>query len=363
MKDALLRNTFACLLICAWPSVDCNAQPLFDGSHSSSALLGTPPDEPYPGPAASLTIGAQSSVASKVKGYDVSPASRRSVVAFYENVYLPAFSVPIDWTGNVQGCDAGTSSQAYIDASFNLINYYRAMVALAPVVNDASKNPASQEAALMMSVNNDLSHSPPASWECHTAAGATAASKSNIALGASGPRAIALYIRDPGTYNKDIGHRRWILNPPRASFGIGSVGDGTRHANALWVFAGTTTRPSTDIIAWPPRGFVPFQLVYPRWSFSLNNAPSADYSAAVVSMSEDGVPVSLDIVSSSVVGYGDNTLVWEPSGLVFSYGQADREFEIVVSNVSNAGATTFSYRVTVIDPAMDPPGIFYDSFE
>ena len=80
-------------------------------------------------------------------------------------------------------------------------------------------------------------------------------------------------------------------------------------------------------------------------------------------MNENGIPVVLNIVSSNTNGYGDNTLVWEPSGLIFSAGQADRTFDIVVSDIGNADQSTYSYQVTVIDPAMDPPGVFSDGFE
>lgn len=82
-------------------------------------------------------------------------------------------------------------------------------------------------------------------------------------------------------------------------------------------------------------------------------------------MHENGVPIALNIVSRSANGYGDNTLVWEPSGLVFSAGQTNRSFDVVVSNVSNAGQSEYSYRVTVIDPAIEiePPSIFSDGFE
>ena len=160
----------------------------------------------------------------------------------------------ISWSGNPATCNAGSTSQAYIDASFDLINYYRAMVELPPVVNDTSKNASSQEAALMMSVNDSLSHSPPDNWECFSPEGDAAAGSSNLAIGAAGPDAIKLYIWDFGSSNTAVGHRRWILSPTRSSFGIGSVGGGTRDANALWVFAGTTSRPPTDIVAWPPRG-------------------------------------------------------------------------------------------------------------
>ena len=369
MNAALLRTAIACSLMFCWYSLDCNAQLIDDEFLMTRVSLGTPPRDLDSRLHVQQVIDAddlatrQSASAAEVNGFSVSPTVRSSVVSFYENVYLPAFSVPIDWTGNPATCDAGSTSQAYIDASFDLINFYRAMVELSPVVNDTSKNASSQEAALMMSVNNSLSHSPPSDWQCYTSAGATAAGRSNIALGAAGPRAVDLYIKDPGSYNSAVGHRRWILHPPRSSFGIGSVGSATRDANALWVFSGTTTRPSADIVSWPPRGFVPYRLVYPRWSFSLNSAPGANFSAASISMHENGIPVVLNIVSSNTNGYGDNTLVWEPSGLVFSAGQADRTFDIVVSDIGNADQSTYSYQVTVIDPAMDPPSIFSDSFE
>lgn len=371
MNHALLRIALAFSLMAAWYSSDCNAQLINDALPNTPVSLGTPPHDPRQSLYEQVVVDAQglstpqSATVADVNGFTVSPNVRVSVASFYDNVYLPTQSVPMNWTGNAPACNAGSTSQAYIDASFDLINYYRAMVELPPVVNDTSKNAASQEAALMMSRNNSLSHYPPNTWLCYTSAGYTAAGKSNIALGAAGPRAIDLYIRDPGSGNTAIGHRRWILHPPRASFGIGSVGGSTRDANALWVFAGTASRPAAGIVAWPPKGFVPYRLVYPRWSFSLNSSPSANYSAATVSMQEGSTPVALNIISRTANGYGDNTLVWEPSGLSFSAGQADRAFDIVVSNVSNAGQSTYTYRVTVIDPAIviDPPGIFTDSFE
>ena len=80
-------------------------------------------------------------------------------------------------------------------------------------------------------------------------------------------------------------------------------------------------------------------------------------------MYEKGVPVALNIVSSTAIRLGDNTLVWEPSGLAFSSGQDDRKFTIVISNITNAGQSEYSYQVTVIDPSMVPSVIFSDSFE
>jgi uncharacterized protein YkwD len=363
MKSVLLKIIIACLLFAGWQSEALSEQQIIFNSPPNGYALGTPPDELSSSTDEAFLSASQSAAPSSEP--PVLPGVRSSVVDFYNSVYLPTFSVPIDWTGDPGSCDAGSTSQAYIDASFDLINYYRAMVELPPVVNDVSKNAASQEAALMMSVNNALSHNPSQNWTCYSANGANAAGSSNIALGAAGPRAIALYINDPGGGNTAVGHRRWILHPPRSSFGIGSVGGSTRAANALWVFAGTTSRPATDIVAWPSRGFVPYQVVYPRWSFSLNTEPRADYSSATVSMMEGGVPVNLVIVSDDRTGYGDNTLIWTPSGLNFSAGQADRVFDIEISNVGNAGQEVYTYQVTVIDPAMVvvEADLFSDSFE
>lgn len=47
------------------------------------------------------------------------------------------------------------------------------------------------------------------------------------------------YMRDSGSYNYFVGHRRWILYPLRNQFGSGSVGESTRAASALYAFTST----------------------------------------------------------------------------------------------------------------------------
>jgi len=64
-------------------------------------------------------------------------------------------------------------------------------------------------------------------------------------------------------------------------------------ANAVWVVDDANywgPRPATRnaFVSWPPPGYVPYPVVYPRWSFSY---PSADFSAATVTMTSNGVPV------------------------------------------------------------------------
>jgi hypothetical protein len=295
----------------------------------------------------------------------VNTSSRSAVVSFFNSEYTPSLSVPMQWTGNVATCAAGTTSQAYVDATFQMINFYRGMAGLADATNATSYNQNSQEAALIMSANGALSHDPPSNWTCWTSGGDAAAGASNLALGNAGPHAMVAYVRDYGSGNYFVGHRRWILYPRRNQFGTGSVGETTRSANALYVFTGTVARPPIpDKVAWPPEGYVPYQVVYPRWSLSLNTGAVVSFASADVSMTEGVSPVSLSVVSRTNNGYGDNTIVWEPSGLSFTPGAQDRVFTVTVSNIMVGGTPqTEVYNVVVIDPNVVTDLIFSDGFE
>jgi hypothetical protein len=287
----------------------------------------------------------------------VDRTDRAAVVDFFNTVYLPALALPTGWTGSVAGCNAGTTSAAYAAATMDMVNYFRAMTGLpASVTHEAVKDGKSQQAALMMTANNQLNHAPPDTWSCYTAAGAEAAGKSNLALGAAGPYAITLYMSDPGAGNTALGHRRWILYPREVEMGTGS----TNNANDLWVIGPFGSRPaSPTAVAWPPDGFVPYHVVYPRWSFSLNTSLTVNFSNATVSMTAAGKTVSPQPFAQAT-GYGDNTLGWE-SGLSFSAGTANTVVQVRIDNVLVDGvATNYSYTVTVIDPALPGPPVFTD---
>jgi len=294
------------------------------------------------------------------KSLSVNRASRSSVATFFNGLYTPALYVPSGSTGSTATCTPGVTSQAYLDATMDMLNYFRVMTGLPVVTNDVGHNDEAQAAALMMQAAGLLTHYPPTDWPCYSSAGAMGASSSNLALGTSGPSSMVAYVRDNGRGNEPVGHRRWILYPPRLQMGPGS----TSAANALWVFSTTGARPSSPaVVSWPPSGYVPYQVIYPRWSFSLNSAPGADYSNAEVTMSEGGVPIPLTVVST-FSGYGDNTIVWQPSGLSFGPGQADRTIHVTVTKIANApGTATVSYDVVVMDPATVPTQIFDDGFE
>jgi hypothetical protein len=129
-------------------------------------------------------------------------------------------------------------------------------------------------------------------------------------------------------------------------------------ANAIWVFDGNYGGPRpatrTPYVAWPPAGYVPYPVVFPRWSFSF---PNANFSAATVTMRSNGVPVFVSL-ENVATGFGENSLVWVPMGLdtlydstVWPFNGLDTVYSIGVSNVVvNALVTNFNYTVTVFDP-------------
>ena len=281
----------------------------------------------------------------------VDPSNRAVVAQFFNDTYLPALQVPADWTGSITSCSPGTTSAAYIAATVQTVNFFRAMTRLpADVVSDPALDAKSQQAALMMAAQGALSHNPSPGWACFTADGAEAAGKSNLVLGTTGPAAIDAYVDDSGG---GLGHRRMVLFPPLARVGTGSVDN----AHALWVIGTDGPRPATpEQVAWPPAGFVPYRVVDQFWSFSVNTAATVDVSTATVTMAQGHamVPLTMEAVTS---GFGDETLVWQPTLPPLRAGMSDVPFTVTISNVMVGGAArNFTYVVTVFDPGSSTSG-------
>ncbi len=290
--------------------------------------------------------------------------SNRDAVAVAFNTEYGTSTPAMDWTGDYDVCDPGGASQRLAMATLRRVNYYRAMagvptgVALDPAYSDKA-----QHAALTMSATGRLSHEPGDDYLCLTDTGREAAANSNLYLGRTGPSAIDGYIEDPGDRNRDVGHRNTILHPPTQAIGVGHVAGSEDNypANALWVFDDEVfadnppVREADGYVAWPPRGFVPPALVYPRWSFGLADA---DFDQATVTMYRLG-PDGRELVELAIVarhskqGYVPAPIiVWEPVadlGSQAADAAYDTEYLVVVGGVVVDGAeVSFSYPVTLI---------------
>ncbi len=115
-------------------------------------------------PLAAANTGSKANAAMTASGpaswFDTS--SRSNVQNIYVNLFTAFQNVPYGWTGNVSSCAAGTLSQDYLDAAALRFNLFRGISGVpAGIVLDAVNNdPPEQQAALMMSANGQLSHTP-----------------------------------------------------------------------------------------------------------------------------------------------------------------------------------------------------------
>jgi hypothetical protein len=294
--------------------------------------------------------------------------SREEVRQFYNAVYPASDGVPMDSSAVILSCNPGTNSAAFQNAVLLRINWFRAMSGIpASVTFSESEVVGAQSAALITSANNQLQDQVPTNSSCYSVSGAAAASNSDLALGINGPDAITGYMMDSGAANFDVGHRRWLLYPQTQVMATGDVPAQGAYAaaNATWVhdtnYGGPRPATTFPFVAWPPPGYAPSPVVFPQWSFGLSNV---DLGLASVTMQSNGVPLSVT-VQLNAVGNGENTVVWHPSnldwtsyGAVFPFDGADTVYAITVNTAgTNAWSESFSYSVTVFDPAL--PGEDY----
>lgn len=278
-------------------------------------------------------------------------SSRASVSASYGAHVLDNLEVHHGWSGSTADCRAGSASDAFDVGTLETINWFRRMAGLSNVAEDVVASSAAQQAALMMDAAGALSHHPAPGWSCFTATGADAAGSSNLTLGIAGPRGVVGQIEDPGQGNEQLGHRRWLLFPRLAEVGIGN----TARAGAVHVIGDFTGRSAeTPWISWPPEGFVPDAMVFDRWSISFNGSTQADFSQARVSMTENGADVAVRLLSRQR-GFGDNTLGWEPVGIVPT-AAGDVRYRVTIDGVTIAGrSVSHQYTVVAFDPASPAP--------
>lgn len=307
------------------------------------------------------SAASRAAVDGPIVGFSVDTTNRNDVLSLYHRVYLAsdAFAKTHGWTGDVDECEPGTTSSDLKEDVRRRVNYYRAMAGLnANVGFDADKSAKAQEAALIMSRQGGLSHFPNQDFPgnpCLSEDGHAAAGASNLSLGNYGPNAINGQMTDDGSSNGAVGHRRWILYSRAQEMGTGDIpdGPGRRASNCLWVIGNFSAAPSPPPeIAWPPAGYLPHHLApndshsFPRWSYAY---PGADFSQATVMMTQGDTSISL-VQETLRTGFGDNTLVWRPSGIPAGPPDADTHYTVTITGIANAPFTERSYEVILIDP-------------
>ena len=78
-------------------------------------------------PAGATSTGAVVAAAVPAGPYNPIMTNRENVRQLFYSVHEAAQPVPIGWTGNIAGCNAGTVSSDYLEAVRATTNYFRAM--------------------------------------------------------------------------------------------------------------------------------------------------------------------------------------------------------------------------------------------
>lgn len=283
--------------------------------------------------------------------------------------------LPTSWSGvagyydvqpDVPTCRAGTIKDGVKAEFLARLNEIRARHGLAPVTYSTTEDAQEQESSLMMAVAQTLSHTPPTTWQCYTAGGATAAGASNLIGGwgtglgfDSEDGLLAGWLREGGS--PQLGHRRWILHPflgqtsyGRVSVTLPSGRRATAASMRVFSFAGRAPTPSLV----PP--FVGFpQGDYPIRYFALSDylsfsvVPSAtnngadrsvDFSAATVTVSNGGANLPVTDVTRDNDGYGiANNIQWRVTGLA-----ANTSYTVTIAGVRSAPQSSYTYGFRIV---------------
>ncbi|MEP4079269.1 hypothetical protein [Haloferula sp.] len=322
-------------------------------------------------------------------GFTVDTSNRNDVVSFWHAVYSASdlYWERIGWTGNYGSTATGaegTTSQAFTADVERRVNFVRALCGVPSVVSmntdetvlieagdnhvpaaSTMKRSAIQRSAFMAALGttgSTISHDPPTSLAAWTVAAWNGHNKSTISKGFFGPDAVDAYFREDvagvSNWNYDAGHRRWLLAVAVTDMATGDTpGDFnsatlkiTQPSNLIYVKPKPSELSSAAprFVSYPGAGFFPAGLNTPFWSLSRSGA---DFSSAVVAMTDDaGTPVSTTVVSTNT-GFAENAIVWSvPEEVRALTAPVDRTYHVTVSGIGGGVGESHSWTVTIMDP-------------
>lgn len=273
---------------------------------------------------------------------------------------------------SIANCQAGQLTTATTAAMLANLNAIRALHKLPPVTYSTADEAGAQQSALLQAANDSLSHTPPTTWKCYNATGATVSGQSNLyggfgaGLGFNTDDSIlAGWLTETNNVVADsVGHRRWLLYPflGAVSYGrvVGASSTSTRADGAALKVFGTTG-------AGVANGTLPAYVAYPYedyparyfetgslMSFTVIASSNANSSAnrtvnfanAQISVRQrNGGAMTVSKVTYDNVGYGlPNNLQWAVAGL-----QANTYYDVTITGVVVNGATqNYSYFFRVV---------------
>lgn len=286
--------------------------------------------------------------------------SKNDILDLYINLYRYSAQESISWNGNIQKCDCGSLSEDVLSAAEMRINFFRLANRLQTVEIKPEYSQLAQQAALLTKANNQLTHDPSPGMKCYSEAAAKGCHQSCLSTSdfTNFPETafVTGMIQDYGEANYYVGHRRWLLYSGLSKIGYGA----TDVTEAILTANGEQPVPSElpEFVPYPWSGYVPVELIFPKWSFSIPGDHQVDFSNVKITMKDaKGNPMAIKLYEE-YKQFLDPTIVWTAKGLFSDYdiqygqnhlvenGWLDRKIQISVEQVYIDGVKrSFQYFV------------------
>lgn len=246
----------------------------------------------------------------------------------------------------LRGCKLAATSKSIQTRETRALNFVRSLSGLAPVKLDRKLSARAGKAAIIQYHQGYLDHYPNKKAKCYTKAGGAASAETNLSIGMVGPSNVNGYMVDPGYSNREVGHRRWFMDPGLAKFGTAYAGT----FNAAHVFSPSNDKaPTPRWLTWPTAGYFPTELEpWGRWSF-MTTRSDIDFAKAKVTVKIKGKKQRISLYRA-VGGYGSqNGLTWDFARTPEAKGKRTTTATVSVSGMKLRGRTmaTVTYKVSL----------------
>ncbi len=310
--------------------------------------------------------------------------NRSEVVAKY-NQYINQPLARANWTGSFNTCDRGSVSDALIEQGFGVLNWYRAMMGLSSAVYDSGQSYQSQGRALTMAANRYIGHTLTPNMKCYSSNGSVPSKGQYEVMAAYDlPYSIQAYAYEYVINQWGLAHRDFVFYKGQPKVGMGFTGysvasiSGNTGVNTFPTNnTGSFSIGSANVLAFPGRGYYPYQAISSDWSIKLE-APGAgaiydmSQASATVTATRNGITSNCNIATSYIssqlvlrMDQGDCKMFFSANcadtgcNIPFNnslYLSGDTRYDITVRGArTNTGVAIpeFSYFTILIDP--NPP--------
>jgi len=278
--------------------------------------------------------------------------TKTELTVLYNKLYKSSEIDSIVWKDQKQICACGQLESEMYKKAEDRINFFRIASGLKEVKLNPKFNKDAQNAALLVKVNNQLTHYPNTEMKCYSKSAANGCLKSCLGLSDfkyyHETSFITGFIEDIGEENYFVGHRKWLLYTKLAEFGYGA----TDKSEAILTVDGVSydAIDVPEFIAYPWNGYVPVNLIFPKWSFSIPDNKIVDFSQTTISMFDSKGKELKTEKLKEYKNFLDHTIVWTAKDLFsdddITYGInnleengfIDKKIKVVIRNVKIDGS-------------------------